>query len=210
MSDCGWLKTESKKKFTIKMKKYNSLILICSMMLVVAAAGSCSKSKSYSELLRTEEKAVNWYMAQHEMVSSVPEDSVFEYGEDAPYYRMDDEGFVYMQVLNPGDLKNKAKKDQLVYFRYMRTNIKDMYEGLTPSPSGNAGSVGSSNATSFRFDNTELPSTLAYGSGIQVPLHYLGLDCEVNLVIRSYYGIQSEMGACQAYLYNVRYFPAQY
>lgn len=192
------------------MKRYHSLILLCAMMLALVTGGACSKTKSYSELLRTEEKAVNWFMARHKVVSEVPADSVFEYGEDAPFYRMDEDGFIYMQVLKPGDLKNKAKKDQQIYFRYLRTNIQEMYDGLNPTPSGNANNVGAGNAASFRFDNTELPTTLAWGSGIQVPLRYLGLDCEVNIVIRSYYGIQNEMGACQAYLYNVRYFPAQY
>lgn len=192
------------------MKKYCSLILMFGALLMLTGISACSKSKSYSELLRTEEKAVNWFMAQHEIVSSVPEDSVFEVGKDAPYYRMDEEGYVYMQVLKTGDLKNKAKKDQQIYFRYMRTNIQEMYDGLNPQPTGNAGSVGADNACSFRFGNLELPSTIAWGSGIQTPLRYLGIDCEVNIVIRSYYGVQSEMGACQAYLYNVRYFPANY
>jgi len=191
-------------------KKYLKLLLLVSAVLTGLVVSSCSKSKSYSELLRTEEKAVNWFMAQHRVVNSVPEDSVFECGEDAPFYRMDEDGYIYMQVLNPGDKTMMAQKDQLVYFRYMRTNIQEMYDGLDPQPTGNANNVGTGNATSFRFDNTELPSTTAYGSGIQVPLKYLGLDCEVNIVIRSYYGIQSEIGVCQAYLYNVRYFPAQY
>lgn len=190
--------------------RYFKLLALLSGVILVCGAASCSKSKSYSELLRTEEKAVNWFMAQQRIVSEIPEDSVFECGEDAPYYRMDENGYIYMQVLNPGDKNNMAKKNQLVYFRYMRTNILDMYDGYDPQPSGNANNAGSGNATSFRFENNELPSTTAYGSGIQVPLKYLGLDCEVNIVIRSYYGIQSEMGACQAYLYNVRYFPAQF
>ena len=190
--------------------RYFKLLIMLSGLIITFATLSCSKSKSYSELLRTEEKAVNWYMAQHRVISQIPADSVFECGEDAPYYRMDDDGYIYMQVLNPGDKKNMAKKNQLVYFRYMRTNILDMYDGLDPQPTGNANNAGAGNATSFRFDNNELPSTTAYGSGIQVPLKYLGLDCEVNIVIRSYYGVQSEMGACQAYLYNVRYFPAQF
>lgn len=153
---------------------------------------------------------MNWFMAQHKVVSEVPADSVFEYGEDAPYYRMDDEGFIYMQVLKPGDLKNKAKKDQQIYFRYLRTNIQEMYDGLNPTPSGNANNVGTGNAASFRFDNTELPTTLAWGSGIQVPLRYLGLDCEVNIVIRSYYGIQNEMAPARRIFTMMRYFPAQY
>lgn len=192
------------------MKKQYSIFILLAFIVASIAATSCSKTKSYSELLRTEEKAVNWFMAQHRVISEVPEDSVFEYGEDAPYYRMDDDGYIYMQVLNPGNKDNKAKKNQLIYFRYMRTNIQEMYDGLNPQPTGNADNVGAGNATSFRFENTELATSLAHGSGIQVPLRYLGLDCEVNIVIRSYYGVQAEIGACQAYLYNVRYFPAQY
>ncbi|MCM1005142.1 MAG: DUF4827 domain-containing protein [Prevotella sp.] len=191
------------------MKKFKISSLF-TLIAILAATASCSKTKSYSELLRTEEKVVNWYMAQHKIETEVPEDSVFEYGPDAPFYRMDEDGYVYMQVLNPGNKNNKAKKDQLIYFRYMRTNIEDMYDGLNPQPTGNANNVGTDNATCFRFDNTELPSSIAYGSGLQVPLKYLGLDCEVNIVIRSYYGVQAEMGACQAYIYNVRYFPAQF
>lgn len=189
--------------------KHKIAILTAAVGLLLVGT-SCSKTKSYSELLRQEEKAVNWFMAQQEIVSEIPEDSVFQYGENAPYYRMDDDGYIYMQVINPGNLNNKAQKNRMVYFRYMRTNIEDMYNGLNPSPAGNANSVSTNNATFFRFDNTELSSSLAYGSGIQVPLKYLGMDCEVNIVIRSYYGIQSEIGACQAYLYNIRYFPAQF
>lgn len=189
------------------MKRYKLPLLIAVLTILIGSA-SCSKTKSYSELLRQEERAVNWYMAQHKIVNEIPKDSIFEYGEDAPFYRMDEDGYIYMQVLNPGNLKDKAVKNQLVYFRYMRTNIEEMYEGLNPTPSGNANNVGAGNATFFRFGNTELASSLKYGSGIQEPLKYLGLDCEVNIVIRSYYGLQAEIGYCQAYLYNVRYFPA--
>lgn len=192
------------------MKKYSFILPLLLVGLLSLGTLSCSKSKSYSELLKKEEKAVNWFMAQQRIVTEIPADSVFETGPDAPYYRMDDDGYVYMQVLKPGSRDNMAKKNQLIYFRYMRTNIEDMYKGLNPKPNGNANNVGTGNSTSFRFDNTELSSSMAFGTGIQQPLHYLGIDCEVNIVIRSYYGIQQEMGACQAYLYNVKYYPAKY
>lgn len=192
------------------MKRNYNTIFALALLIISAAFSSCSKTKSYSELLRTEEKAVNWFMAKQRVVSSIPADSIFEYGENAPYYRMDDDGYIYMQVVNPGNQEKKATKNQLIYFRYLRTNILEMYNGLNPTPSGNANNVGTGNACSFRFDNTELASSLSFGSGLQVPLRYLGLDCEVNIVIRSYYGLQSEIGACQPYLYNVKYYPAQF
>lgn len=173
-------------------------------------AASCSKDKSYSELLRKEEKAVNWFMSGKRVCSEIPADSVFEYGADAPFYRMDPDGYIYMQVVTPGSPDKKAKDDQLIYFRYMRTNIIQMYEGLNPQPTGNANSVSADNTASFRFQNRNISSSLAYGTGIQLPLCYLGTDCEVNIMIRSYYGFQAETGQCQPYIYNVRYFPAQY
>ena len=36
---------------------------------------------------------------------------------------MDEDGSVYMQVINRGDMDNRAKADDLVYFRFMRYNL---------------------------------------------------------------------------------------
>lgn len=190
--------------------KLNKLIYLLSSLFLVIAVMSCSKTKSYSEMLREEERAVNWYMANQRIINSIPADSVFEYGENAPFYKMDNDGYIYMQVINPGNLKNKAKSDQLVFFRYLRTNILDMYNGYDPTPSGNASDVGGNNSSSFRFQNLQIKSSYKYGSGVQLPLHYLGLDCEVNMVIRSYYGFSGEVGQCQPFIFNLRYFPAQF
>lgn len=190
------------------MKKIIPIIGL--LWLLAAALGACSKDKSYSELLRKEEKAVNWYMSNQRVETQVPADSIFECGPDAPYYRMDPDGYIYMQVLNPGTRDKMARVDQLIYFRYMRTNIIQMYEGLDPKPQGNADNVGTGNTTSFRFQNKTISSSLMFGTGIQLPLLYLGTDCEVNIMIRAYYGFQNESGQCQPYIYNVRYFPAQF
>lgn len=194
------------------MMIYNkSKATVCAALgLMLALVCSCSKSKSYSEMLRTEEKAVNWYLSNQRVVNEVPEDSVFETGEDAPFYRMDEDGFVYMQVVSPGSPDKKAKDDQQIYFRYLRTNVLDMYEGKNPQPSGNANNLQNNNASSFRFNNLEIQSSAKYGSGVQLPLRYLGLDCEVNMIIRSYYGFADETGAVQPYIFNIKYYPAQF
>lgn len=169
---------------------------------------SCSETISYSELLNEEEEATNWFLSNQKIITSVPSDSIFEYGEDAPYYRMDEDGYIYMQVVNPGTKNNKAKFDELIYFRYMRTNIKEMYQGLDPAPQGNANNMNSV-ATSFRFNNTSLSTSYQYGSGIQLPLKYLGIDCEVNLVLRSYYGFTENQSDCTPFVYNVKYYKSQ-
>lgn len=184
---------------------------LCSVILLscIASMASCSKGKSYSSLLNDEEKAVNWFMAGQRVISAIPSDSVFQTGKDAPYYKMDEEGNIYMQVVNPGTPGNMARKDQQIFFRYMRTNIIDMYRGYDPIPSGNANNVGN-NSSSFRFDNLQIKQSQAYGYGVQLPLHYLPIDCEVNMVIKAYYGFEGEQGQCQPYYYNIKYFKAQY
>lgn len=191
----------------MKVFKYKYLL---ASLLVMLMAGACNKSKSYSEMLNEEEKATNWWLANQKIVNDVPEDSVFITGQDAPFYKMDEDGFIYMQVINPGNPEKRAKKGQQVYFRYMRTNILEMYLGNNPKPQGNAVDVGNGNSLSFRFEDLNASSSMTYGSGIQMPLRYLGLDCEVNLVLRSYYGFSGETGQCQPYIYNIKYYPAYY
>lgn len=183
--------------------------MLMSLPALLGLLVSCSESESYSDMLRDEEHAVNWWLAQRRVSASVPADSVFECGPDAPYYRMDEDGHVYMQVINPGSKKRPVKGDR-VYFRFMRTNIKNLYDGVPTEPEGNADSFGGSAPTSIIYGNTELTSSTMYGEGIQVPLDYLGYDCEVNLVLKSYQGFIADQTECVPYVLNIRYFKAEY
>lgn len=178
---------------------------------VALAMGSCEKTKSYSELLTEEEHAVNWYLAQQTVEIGIPADNKFETGKDAPYYKMDKDGNVYMQVINPGDASNKPEEGDRVYFRFMRQNLKSLSEGADAQWVGNSENFGDdSPATSLIFGNDVLNSTLSYGEGIQVPLEYLGYNCEVNLVVKSPQGFTDGASQCIPYLYNIRYFKAEY
>lgn len=190
------------------IKEYRKVALYVSLFFVAMTMLSCSKTISYSELLNEEEKAVNWFMSNQKIITEIPKDSVFEYGIDAPYYKMDRDGYIYMQVVTPGSANNKAVDDELIYFRYLRTNIKYLYEGFDVQPEGNANDM-SAKPTNFRFNNLTLSTSAQYGSAIQLPLHYLGVDCEVNLVVRAYYGWTNEIGQCQPYLYNLKYYRSQ-
>lgn len=183
------------------------VIALCAVAFAMISS-SCNNTKSYAEYLSDERKAVNSYLSGFRVINSVPEDSVFEYGENAPFYRLDEDGEVFMQVIKPGDRKNNAPaKDQQIYFRFMRTNLLYLWQGYSVTPDGNANDM-SYNPTWFRYQNYTLQSSSQYGRGIQMPLDYLGIDCEVNLVIRSQYGLTSEIGEVVPYLYNLRYFPA--
>lgn len=180
-----------------------TLCAICTVMT------SCSDHESYANLLKDEEKATNWYMAQRSICLEIPKDSVFEVGPDAPYYKMDEAGYVYMQVLKVGDRKNMPEKNARVLFRYMRMNIKTFYLNGVESWEGNADDMAMA-SSQFFFKNFALESSQLYGSGIQTPVSYLGYDCEVNLVLRSYYGFAKDQSKCQPYALHIKYYKAEY
>ncbi len=179
--------------------------------LIVLNLSSCSKGKSYSELLREEEKACNWFLSNQRVETEIPADSILEVGPDAPYYKLDDDGYIYMQVIEPGDTTDMAKRGDIVYFRFTRWNIKWLYNGNEVAGSGNAEDLNSSlGPTSFVYDNYLVSSSSAYGSGIQQPLKFVGNASEVNLVLRSYYGFSTDQSECLPYLINIKYFKAEY
>lgn len=189
------------------------LFAVVSLIAVASTISSCSKSESYSDLLRDEEKAVNWYLAGQKVEMSVPEDSVFITGANAPYYRMDEDGTVYMQVLSAGDMSDRPSDGDRIYFRFMRRNINTMYEGGTVdvTANGNMDNFNSAlGSTSFFLGNTTYPNTTQYGTGIQVPMKYLGYNSEVNLVLKSYSGFVTESSTCIPYLVNVKYYRPEY
>ena len=124
------------------MKKtfcYNLLMGMFALLLLTA----CDNDQSYADRLNEERNAVNAYLANHRVVMSIPEDSVFEVGENAPFYRIDTDGNVYMQVLNAGDRVNdKAKVGEPIYFRYSRYNLSVWYDsGEMTVYSGNENSM---------------------------------------------------------------------
>lgn len=198
-------------------KKYIFLLLLGALMLMT---GSCSKSQSYSELLRNEEKACNWFLSSRNVELELPEDakdlitveSLDEYGEpygeNAPFYRLDSEGYVYMQVVT-ADFGEMVAQGDLVYFRFERESINDMYDGIETTPNGN-GDYLPNGTTSFVYKNTYLSSTTTWGTGIQMPLTYLGYGSEVNLVLKSYYGFTEEQSYCIPYFINLKYFKPEY
>lgn len=200
-------------------KIYNYLILVSFGVGLLLTAG-CSKSQSYSELLREEEQACNWYLSNYNVSLELPEDyqdlitsetlkeDGTPYGEDAPFYKLDEEGYIYMQVVR-GDYSQMVAEGDLVYFRYVQENIKNLYQGLSTSPEGN-GDYLPNGSTSFVYKNTYLSSTTVWGSGIQMPLQYVGYNSEVNLVLRSYYGFTDRQSYCIPYIINLKYFKPEY
>lgn len=212
------------------MKK---LLIYSLAMATLATLASCKDTESYADLLTDENHSVNDYLANFPVITSVPADRDFISTQDiknsaefqaqykdlsdadqdakalalTPFYRMDEDGYVYMQVVDPGD-GDFATEDQLVYFRFTRYNLAFAYKYGTWEASGNESDVASV-PTSFRYKNTTLASTTQWGEGIQVPLEYLRLNCTVNMVIKSYLGPTQEVSSVYPYLYSVRYYPSK-
>lgn len=203
----------------MKIRNIKKLFLQMALLAAGLYVGGCSKSQSYSELLRDEEHAVNWYLANYNVALDLPEDSKDlltaetivdgkPLGENAPFYKIDAEGYVYMQVVR-ARFSDPVDEGDLVYFRYERESILDMFNDIQTTPGGNSEFL-PNGAQSFVYRNTYLPSTTKWGTGVQMPLQYMGYDSEVNLVLKSYYGFTEEQAFCVPYLINIRYFKPEY
>lgn len=188
--------------------KNNIITAILAVVTLGIFATSCDDNKSYAELLTDENKVVNYFLSQHRVIDEIPADSVFETGPDAPYYKMDDEGNVYMQVLDKGS-DDKPLVNSRVYFRYMRYNLYNYEVGSDSNVgAGNADNVGLT-PTFFLLGNVTVQQSTQYGTGIQVPMYYLGYDAKVNILIKSQQGATSEIANVIPYLYTISYFKSQ-
>lgn len=185
-----------------------SKILAAAVMILSATLQGCSDRKSYAQMLEDENKAVNSFLVNHRVVGAVPADNKFEVGPNAPYYQLDNEGNLYMQVLVIGD-GEMAKDDQLVYFRFDRANL-NYYKGSLSDMEweGNSENIEYGDM-SFRLNNSSLESSAQWGSGIQEPLKYVPLNSHVRLVVKSQLGWTTEIAYVIPFLYDIRYFPGK-
>lgn len=190
------------------MKLKLSNIIIGAIAICTATVSlSCSESKSYAELLEVENKAVNRFLADQRVIGYQEGFTDFEVGADAPFYQIDKEGNLYMQVIKLGEYE-KPEDNQLVYFRFTRYNLSYYTTGGEMEGEGNSESIEYGNQ-SFRMNNTTLESTTQWGSGIQHPLTLIPLGSEIKLVVKSQYGWTAEIAYVQPFLYHLRYYPGK-
>lgn len=184
--------------------------LFFAALAATAMLVSCSNGESYSDRLNSERKACNTYLAGYRVINDIPKDTVFITGDDAPFYKIESTGQVYMQVLRAGDrINDKAKNGETIYFRFTRSNLETWYStGFLEMDLSNENDL-SQEATYFNYKDFTLPVSSQWGYGIQLPLEFLGVDCEVNLVIKSQYGFTSELSYVMPFHYHVRYFHSQ-
>ena len=191
--------------------RLRSIIALAALAAAMLALPGCDDQKSYAELLNDETRAVNSYLVDQVVCPTIPDDDAFitvaEAGDKAPYYQLDEDGNVFMQVVRRGS-GPKAEENQLIFFRFTRYSLYNYKDGSLGSGEGNDGDL-SAGSASFIYDNYQQYSSYRWGTGLQLPLRYLPIDCEVNLVIKSQSGVYDEIAAVQPYLYKLRYFKAQ-
>ena len=181
--------------------------VLLSLVAVVCCTSSCSDNKSYAEQLADERVAVNLFLAGKKVINEIPADSILQTGKDAPYYRIDENGNVYLQVISNTGLDQRPKTDELIYFRYMRFNIVDWCVNGEDDITlvGNMNDMNNP-TTYFLYDNYSVDVSSQYGEGIQLPLKFVGMGAEVNVIIRSQVGISDEIAAVQPYHWHIRYY----
>lgn len=183
------------------------LIAILSGLMELMSFSSCGDDKSYADLLKDERFASNSFLSNYEIIDEIPSDTLFEVGENAPYYKIDPDGNVYMQVLIADSKENRPKTNQPVYFRFMRLDLLYLYTSGVYFWEGNAENM-MADPTFFLYDNYTLDSSSYYGYGLQMPLKYLGVNSKVNLLVKSQYGFSNEISNVIPYLYNITYYPS--
>lgn len=191
----------------MKLKLFSVLLSGIALISMI----SCDDDKSYADLLRDERRSVNDFLSNYRVVNEIPSDTVFvtvsEAGEYAPYYRIDPDGNVYMQVIKADSKENRPKPEQPVYFRFMRLDLNSLYTDGVEYWTGNAENM-LADPTFFLYDNYTLNSSAQYGYGLQLPLKYVGINSELKLVIKSQFGFTDEISYVVPFLYNITYYPS--
>ncbi|MBR6283768.1 MAG: DUF4827 family protein [Muribaculaceae bacterium] len=186
----------------------NHFISIAATAAAMLLLASCNSGESYSDRLNTERNSCNAYLSNFRVVNDIPADTVFETGKDAPFYRINPDGQVYMQVIHAGDRVNdRARNGEAIYFRFTRSDLNHWHStGLLDAYQSNEDDL-SATPTYFNYKNFTLPTSSQWGYGIQLPLEFIGVEgSEVNLVIKSNFGFTSEISYVMPYLFHVRYF----
>lgn len=186
--------------------KSRLLFIFAAIAAAAMALTSCSDSESYAEQLNDERHATNSFLSRYRVVDHVPADTVFETGDDAPFYKLDEDGNVYMKVISYSKhATDSAKTSENIYFRYTRYNLLLLYNSNEWSGSGNENDM-SADPSYFQYNDYTMPQSSSWSYGVQMPLKYVGVNSEVYIVVKSQYGKSDEISYVVPFLYHIRYF----
>lgn len=161
------------------------------------------------DLKKTEQRTMKKYLSKFDVIDKLPSIDNIQVGSVAPFYKLNPEGTVYMQVVKMGTAP-AATNGEKIYFRYMRYNLLSYLEnGVLPQGQGNANDP--TESMTFFEIGSDNPSTTQWGTAIPMPILIgLPVDSEVNLVVASDAGPTSEISGVSPFLYNIRYYKSAY
>ena len=169
------------------MKKgFYFVLILCAACLM----GSCSKTRSYTDMLKDEEKAIDRLIDSLgiEVLKDFPDDSIFAENQ---FVKMDNG--VYMNIIDRGEGRATLYSTRIMYrcnayyfLNYFQLCINSTYgpnsNGTVPYPANGAQTVpfiygeGTTN-------NQADPKYIYVSEGIQTPLQYVGHRGRVKLIV---------------------------
>lgn len=171
------------------MKKgFNILMIVCAALLAV----SCSKTKSYTDMLKDQKKAIERLKDKEGFVflKDFPKDSIFKENEFVEL-----ENGVYLNIIDKGSSERAVYGTKILYRCTMYYPMDTVYIQATDSygyplsiyytkPSFVFSNYGPhSNGTSpFPFTYGDYTSS-AVSEGLMTPLLYVGHEAKVKLIV---------------------------
>lgn len=161
------------------------------------------------DLQKTERRAIKAYLSKFDVIDELPAIPDIRVGSVAPFYKLDREGKVYMQVVRMGT-EPAAITGEKISFRFLRYDLLYyLSNGYLPDGTGNMNDI--SQAASWFTLGSDNEATTQWGTAIPLPMQLgLPLGSEVNLVVSSEAGLTNEISSVIPFLYNIRYYNLKY
>jgi hypothetical protein len=157
-------------------------IILLLLPVFLIACGSNDDEPSYPEY---DQAYVN-FLSQYKTYNYVPD--IIETGTNAPFYQLDNDGNIFMQVIS--DVGNMAD-NEIIYYDYTTTSILDGHV-----ISSNEGNIP---RTDYLYYSASLtPSIITYA------LQYVGDSSTVKLAIR-----KVQVNFEVPYIMEIRYMPVK-
>ncbi|CAK7021039.1 MAG: hypothetical protein PARBB_01378 [Parabacteroides distasonis] len=168
------------------MKKgFNILLILCAALVAI----SCSKTKSYTDMLKDEKKAIERLIDENdfEILDDFPKDSIFKENQ---FVKL--ENGVYLNIIDKGsDQRAVQYKTKILYRCNMRFfmnadtvigNYGPHSNGTLPYPSNGINSVPFTYGEYSSSSMYELSYSFV-SEGIQEPLKYVGDRAKVKIIV---------------------------
>lgn len=185
------------------MKKgFNILLIACAALLTL----SCSKTKSFTDMLKDEKKAINKLIARDgiEVLKDFPKDTVF--GENQ--FVVLDNG-VYMNIVDRGNDERAVLNKTVILSRFTAdffTLDSTVISNYGPHSNGTPpvefvyGSIQASGTPTTQFESI-LYSLVS--EGMQIGLQYVGHKGKVKLIVPFKVGSYDDQNAGRPVYYEI-------